>query len=203
MKPSISRPASSASAASRRASSAACTSIARRRCSAQSVMHPVSQMGPSMEPVTGVVASAEVSQLLDELTRMTGREDPYPRYARLREIAPIVRADDGALVATRYADCAAMVRDPRLGHISADALGFVGLPDWEEHPALRTLFTSMLTINPPDHTRLRRLVSSTFTARRVQALRPAIAAMVDGLLDRMDGSLDFVQAFAFPLPVNV
>jgi cytochrome P450 len=156
-----------------------------------------------MEPVTGVVASAEVSQLLDELTRMTGREDPYPRYARLREIAPIVRADDGALVVTRYADCAAMVRDPRLGHISADALGFVGLPDWEEHPALRTLFTSMLTINPPDHTRLRRLVSSTFTARRVQALRPAIAAMVDGLLDRMDGPLDFVQAFAFPLPVNV
>jgi cytochrome P450 len=156
-----------------------------------------------MGPVTGVVASAEVSQLLDELTRMTGREDPYPRYARLREISRVLRADDGALVVTRYAECAALVRDPRLGHIPADALAFIGLADWADHPALRMLFTSMLTINPPDHTRLRRLVSSTFTARRVQALRPAIEEMVDGLLDRMDGSVDFVQAFAFPLPVNV
>jgi cytochrome P450 len=153
--------------------------------------------------VANVVASAEVSQLLDELTRMPGREDPYPRYARLREIAPLLRADDGALVATRYADCVTATRDPRLGHMSADMLAFIGLPDWADHPALRMLFTSMLTINPPDHTRLRRLVSSTFTARRVQALRPAIADMVDGLLDRMDGTVDFVPAFAFPLPVNV
>ena len=153
--------------------------------------------------MTGVVASAEASQLLDELTRMTGRDDPYPRYARLREISPLLRADDGALVVTRYAECAAMVRDPRLGHISPDALAFVGLPDWADHPSLRMLFTSLLIINPPDHTRLRRLVSSTFTARRVQSLRPAIAGMVDELLDRMDGPVDFVQAFAFPLPVNV
>jgi cytochrome P450 len=162
-----------------------------------------------MGAVTGVVASAEVSQLLDELTKMTGREDPYPRYARLREISPVLRADDGALVVTRYADCAAIARDQRLGHMSPDMLAFLGLPDWADHPALYSLFTSILTINPPDHTRLRRLVSSTFTARRVQALRPAIAAMVDGLLDRMEemsgsgGPVDFVPAFAFPLPVNV
>jgi cytochrome P450 len=58
-------------------------------------------------------------------------------------------------------------------------------------------------MNPPDHTRLRRLVSSTFTARRVQALRPAIEAIVDDLLDRMAGEVDFIDAFAFPLPVNV
>ncbi|MFF5123667.1 cytochrome P450 [Dactylosporangium aurantiacum] len=136
---------------------------------------------------------------------MPGRADPYPRYARLREISPVVRADDGALVVTGYGDCATVVRDPRLQHLPADMLAFVGFPDWREHPALHQLFTSMLTLNPPDHTRLRRLVSSAFTPRRVEALRPAIERMVQDLLDGMDGhdEVDFVEAFAFPLPVNV
>src|ERR1700712_5918531 len=109
---------------------------------------------------------------------MTGREDPYSRYARLREIGPVVRAEDGALVVTRHADCAAVVRDPKLGHMPRHMLDFIGLGDWEEHPALRLLFTSILTLNPPDHTRLRRLVSTSFTARRVQQLRPAAERLV-------------------------
>ena len=79
----------------------------------------------------------------------------------------------------------------------------LGYPDWPDHPALRQLYTSMLVLNPPDHTRLRRLVSGAFTARRVQALRPAIERMVGELLDAMTGEVDFVSAFAFPLPVNV
>jgi cytochrome P450 len=147
--------------------------------------------------------SAESAELLAELTTLTGREDPYPRYDRLRAIAPLIRAEDGALVVTRYADCTTVVRDGRLGHMPPDMLAFVGLPDWAEHPALRQFFTSMLAQNPPDHTRLRRLVSSTFTARRVQSLRPAIEAMVAGLLDGLAGDTDFVERFAFPLPVNV
>ena len=152
--------------------------------------------------MTDIVESAEVSTLLDELTRLTGREDPYPRYQRLREISPIVRAEDGALVVTRHADCVAVTRDPRLGHLPSHMLEFVR-PDWADHPALHQLYTSILAINPPDHTRLRRLVSSSFTARRVQALEPRITQMVDDLLARMDGTVDFIDAFAFPLPVNV
>ena len=144
-----------------------------------------------------------MSALLGELTTMVGREDPYPRYRRLRDISPVVRADDGALVVTRYADCATVARDGRLGHLSLDLLGLVGLDDWAEHPALRQLFTSILNINPPDHTRLRRLVSGTFTARRVQELEPTIAEMVEDLLDDFDDEADFIEAFAFPLPVNV
>jgi cytochrome P450 len=153
--------------------------------------------------VPEIVQDPEVLRLLDELTGMVGREDPYPRYARLREISPIVRAQDGALVVTGYADCTTVVRDGRLMHLPPDMLAFIGFPDWREHPALLQLFTSMLTLNPPDHTRLRRLVSSAFTARRVQALRPAIERMVDDLLDRMNGEVDFIESFAFPLPVNV
>ncbi|HEY0533351.1 MAG TPA: cytochrome P450 [Actinoplanes sp.] len=150
-----------------------------------------------------IVESAEVLTLLDELTTMTGREDPYPRYARLREIGPVVRAEDGALVVTRHAECAAVVRDPKLGHMPRHMLDFIGLGDWEEHPALRLLFTSILTLNPPDHTRLRRLVSTSFTARRVQRLRPAVERLVDELLDGVPEEGDFIAEFAFPLPVNV
>jgi cytochrome P450 len=153
--------------------------------------------------MTGITAGPEVDKLLYELTTMVGREDPYPRYHRLREISPIVRAVDGALVVTRYADCSTLTRDPRFAHPPADVLAFIGYPDWRERPALEHFFTSMLVINPPDHTRLRRLVSGAFTARRVQALRPAIERMVDDLLDTMSGSVDFIEAFAFRLPVDV
>jgi cytochrome P450 len=152
--------------------------------------------------VADIVESPEVTTLLDELTQLTGREDPYPRYRRLREISPVVRAADGALVVTRHADCVAVTRHPQLGHLPSHMLEFVRA-DWADHPALQQLFTSILAINPPDHTRLRRLVSSSFTARRVQALQPRIAEMVQELLARMDGEVDFIEAFAFPLPVNV
>jgi cytochrome P450 len=150
-----------------------------------------------------VMDGPDVAALLNELTTPTGREDPYPRYERLRAISPVVRAGDGALVITCYADCTTAVRDPRLGQLSPDALPMADYPNWAEHPALRLLFSSMLMLNPPDHTRLRRLVSGTFTARRVEALRPAITRMVNDLLDGMSGPVDFVTAFAFPLPVNV
>jgi cytochrome P450 len=151
----------------------------------------------------GIAGNPETAKILDELTTMVGREDPYPRYERLRQIAAVVRAEDGALVLTRYADCAVVTRDPRFAHLPPDLLAFLGYPDWADRPALRQLFTSMLVLNPPDHTRLRRLVSGAFTARRVQALRPAIVGMVDDLLDAMTGDVDFIRAFAFPLPVNV
>ncbi len=153
--------------------------------------------------MAAIVDSTEAIDLLDSLTRLPGRDDPYPVYRRLREIAPLVRADDGALVVTRYADGSATVRDPRLGHLPKDMLGFIGLADWADHPATYALFTSILTLNPPDHTRLRRLVSGTFTARRVQALEPAVVAIVDDLLSRFGGETDFIASFAFPLPVAV
>jgi cytochrome P450 len=153
--------------------------------------------------VPRVVEGPEVATLLGELTTAVGRADPYPRYERLRRMSPVLRAGDGALVVTRHADCSLVTRDPRFAHLPPDVLAFLGYPDWAEHPALRQLFTSLLVLNPPDHTRLRRLVSGAFTARRVLALRPAIGRMVDDLLDGMAGEVDLVARFAFPLPVNV
>jgi cytochrome P450 len=157
--------------------------------------------------MTDVAALSSVHALLGELAVLEGREDPYPRYDALRVLAPVAVAPDGAVVLTRYDDCALLVRDRRFAHLPQDRLGELFGPDWAEHVALRQLLGSMLGLNPPDHTRLRRLMSSAFTARRVQALRPAIAALVDELLDGMqeagDGPVDFIGAFAFPLPVNV
>ncbi|TMR96576.1 cytochrome P450 [Nonomuraea basaltis] len=155
--------------------------------------------------MSGAVESPEAMTLLDELATTAGRENPYPRYDRLRRISAVVRAADGTLVVTRHADCVAVTRDPRMRHQSPDnRLGaFPAIADWSAHPALRLLFTSMLLRNPPDHTRLRRLVSGAFTPRRVQALRAEIARTVDDLLDGMSGELDFMDAFALQLPVIV
>jgi cytochrome P450 len=153
--------------------------------------------------VAAIVENDEATRLLDELTTSVGRDDPYPRYDRLREISRLIRAEDGALVVTGFDECQTVVRDGRLGHFPKTMLGFVGLEDWADHPGTYMLFTSILTLNPPDHTRLRRLVSSAFTARRVAALRPSIERMVDDLLAGLEGTGDFIQAFAFPLPVNV
>jgi cytochrome P450 len=150
------------------------------------------------------VSSPEVDRLLDELTQRDGRDDPYRRYELLRRRAPVARAPDGAVVLTRYADCHAVQHSPRCGHTDPDAVfGRLGITDWREHPGIRTLSTSMLTVNPPEHTRLRRLVSGAFTARRVAALEPAVIAIVDDLVERLAGSHDFVTDFAFPLPVAV
>ena len=153
--------------------------------------------------MTAIVASPSVDALLDELTTLTGREDPYPRYAQLRTTAPVARASDGALVVTRYADCHAVVRDPRFVKAPVQAMLRLGYPDWEQHAGLRLLATSMLAANPPDHTRLRRLVSGAFTPRRVERLRPAVVRLVTDLLAGVTGDVDFVGAFAFPLPVTV
>jgi cytochrome P450 len=153
-----------------------------------------------MEPVR----TAETDRWLEELTRPEGREDPYPRYEALRRTAPVALAEDGAVVLTRYADCQAVLQDPRFGRADADEmLNAVGLANWRDLPAIWTLNTSMLSINPPDHTRLRRLVSKAFTARRVEQLRASVADLVDRLAAGLEGGGDFVELFAFPLPVAV
>ncbi len=150
-----------------------------------------------------LVSNPRIDALLRELTQPDGRDDPYPRYAAIREEAPFALAEDGAVVLTRFADCSAALRNPACGRADPDdVFGPLGL-NWREHVGIRQFLTSMLTINPPDHTRIRRLVSGVFTARRVAALRPAVTTLVDALVERLDGDVDFVDTFAFPLPVAV
>ena len=127
-------------------------------------------------------------------------ENPYPVYHRLRAEAPVYHSPLGFWVLTRYDDVVAALRDPRLAKepIAAYVAARTGLPQ----PALGI---SMLDRDPPDHTRLRSLVSKAFTPRVVEQLRPHIEQLVGGLIARVEsrGSMDLIEEFAYPLPVMV
>nr|WP_170843014.1 cytochrome P450 [Streptomyces oceani] len=135
--------------------------------------------------------------------------DPYPAYAWLRQHAPVRRTElpSGveAWLVTRYADARQALADQRLsknpGRHSEQAhgKGKVGIPG--ERGA--NLMTHLLNIDPPDHTRLRRLVSQAFTPRRVAAFEPRVRELTDRLIDAFAerGESDLIHEFAFPLPI--
>lgn len=131
------------------------------------------------------------------------RADPHPVYAELRELGPVhwVRlpppeAYDTWLV-VGYEEARAALADPRLAKgVDAADTTVVEREAFGEH---------LLGTDPPQHTRLRSLVTRAFTARRVEALRPRIQQITDELLDAMlpRGRADLVEAFAYPLPITV
>ncbi len=126
--------------------------------------------------------------------------DPYPTYHRLRAEDPVHHSPLGFWILTRYDDVVAALRDPRLAKeaIASFVAARFGAP-------IPAMGQSMLDRDPPDHTRLRGLVSKAFTPRVVEALRPHIQQIVDGLLDRAEdaGAMDLVEQFAYPLPVMI
>ncbi|MEX2221357.1 MAG: cytochrome P450 [Candidatus Rokuibacteriota bacterium] len=127
--------------------------------------------------------------------------DPYPMYHRLRAEDPVHHSPLGFWVLTRYADVMAMLRDPRL--IKEPIAAFVAARFGMAVPP--GLGLSMLDRDPPDHTRLRGLVSKAFTPRALERLRPGIQQIVDDLLAEASGrgSMDLIEEFAYPLPVRV
>ncbi|MFD3521456.1 cytochrome P450 [Streptomyces sp. NPDC058653] len=135
--------------------------------------------------------------------------DPYPAYAWLREHAPVRRttlpSGVDAWLVTRYADARRALADPRLSknpvhHAEQPhAKGKTGIPGERGSE----LMTHLLNIDPPDHTRLRRLVSQAFTPRRVAEFAPRVQELTDGLIDAFaaKGEADLIHDFAFPLPI--
>jgi cytochrome P450 len=137
-------------------------------------------------------------------------DDPYPAYAWLREHSPVHRATlpNGveAYLVTRYEDARLVLADPRLSKNAAASYpgwrpGRTGIPG--EHRS--GVAAHLLNIDPPDHTRLRRLVAKAFTPRRIADFGPQITRIADGLLDAFDptGPVDLIRAYAFPLPIVV
>ena len=128
--------------------------------------------------------------------------DPYSVHARLRAQRPVAQVimpgGAPAWLITGYAQARAALTDPRLRKLP------VG---WRPDPdsILASLDLHMLNLDPPDHERLRKLVSKAFTARRVEELRPRITAITGALLDDMSTrrEVDLLAAFAFPLPITV
>ncbi|WP_245239469.1 cytochrome P450, partial [Streptomyces sp. MZ04] len=138
--------------------------------------------------------------------------DPYPYYARLRGQGPAVRVPlangTHAWLVTGYEETRAVLADPRFSNVPPPDAGRPKA-DSPARQARACLARHMLNSDAPDHTRLRRLTAAAFTPRRVDALRPRIEELTAGLLAdvaeraRRDGSVDLVDAFAFPLPVLV
>jgi cytochrome P450 len=131
--------------------------------------------------------------------------DPYPFYHRLRETAPVFKTPIGFWLLTRYEDVAFALRDKRFGKDFAGTLQRRYGRNVLDEPAVASLSRTMLVLDPPDHTRLRSLVTKAFTARRVADMRPRIKALVDQQLDRVvdKGAMDVIRDLAHRLPVIV
>ncbi|HET6711250.1 cytochrome P450 [Amycolatopsis sp.] len=139
--------------------------------------------------------------------------DPHELEAMMRTEAPVrpVRIPRGPRLwlVTRYDDVRSVLTDPRVRKDSAGTTelmtGQLGPHSGALSPAFRALDAHMLNSDPPDHTRLRRLVGRAFTSGTIARLRPRVAEVADGLLDTMAAAetADLIPAFAEPLPMTV
>jgi cytochrome P450 len=143
-------------------------------------------------------------------------QHPLAYFNRMREEGPVTPValphGDRAWMVTRYAEVRAALADSRL---HKDWAGKLTSPDWVPDEVTGYLSVHMLNTDPPQHTRLRKLVTKAFTGRRVAGLRPRVEAITASLLDAIearvavlrdaggDDSVDLIEAFAFPLPVTV
>lgn len=140
------------------------------------------------------------------------RADPYPIYRRLLAEDPVHQTVFGVRAFARWEDCRAILHDH--AHFSSDDRNSPSFG--VEQTAFSTLLAEegmdvslddrpFLFMDPPDHTRLRRLVNLGFTPRTVEALRPRIQQIVDELLDDIadKGEAELIEALAYPLPVRV
>ena len=141
-------------------------------------------------------------------------QDPYPFYKMLRDSNPVFRvpvgtaASPGLWILTRHRDVQAVLKDARF---SVDRRRAAIVEEFKDRLPLAAALgddgglRSMLLMDPPDHTRVRGLVSKAFTPRRVAALRPRIEAIVTELLGAIDSAepFDLIDAVAAPLPAIV
>lgn len=136
------------------------------------------------------------------------RADPYPFYDTLRELDPVHRTPLDTVVLTRYDDVAFTLRSNDFsrdieanGNEPTDEIGKAKRARRQDRNATK----SILNLDPPDHTRLRRLVSKAFTPSSIERLRPRIQQLVDDVLDRAArrGGIELVDELAFPIPFQV
>jgi cytochrome P450 len=148
-----------------------------------------------------LTAMQTLARLMDSSTR----PDPYPVYARFQEMGPTRLDPIDVLIVPGYQDCEALLRDPRLSaRKGSGQWAEIGERFAGDMPA-SVLQPWFLSLDPPDHTRLRRLVSTAFTARTVAKLETYITELTDELLDSAAGSQewDVVEDLSYPLPITV
>ncbi|MCI0831996.1 MAG: cytochrome P450 [Chloroflexi bacterium] len=136
------------------------------------------------------------------------RENPYPVYSRLVREDPVHITPFGIKAFSRLTDATAILRDHK--HFSSDSRN-AGLEGVQQDPnsggdsIVNEEDRPFLFMDPPDHTRLRRLVNQAFTPRALESMRPRIQQLVDELLDAIEekGEMDAIADLAYPLPVSV
>jgi len=128
-------------------------------------------------------------------------DDPYPFYAALRERAPVHEMAPGMLLLTRYADVAALYRDPRASSDKRREFA----PKFGDSPLFEHHTTSLVFNDPPLHTRVRRLMMGALSQRAIARMEAGVVALVDGLLDRLEtlDAPDLIDDFASRIPVEV
>ena len=136
------------------------------------------------------------------------RSDPYPRFRWLRDNDPVHWCDLGFWVVTGYEDARDVVRGEAFGQgdfVSNIRMFYEPGFDVLAHSSYRWLSEVFVMRDPPDHTRLRKLVVQALDARRITAMRPRIAAITEQLLDELEpsGGMDVIHDFAYRLPTRV
>jgi cytochrome P450 len=135
-------------------------------------------------------------------------DNPYAQYARVREEDPVHLTPIGSWALFRYDDVNRVLRDPKMSVEERNAVGLT----IELDPDIQALYDeraeggthNMLNLDPPDHHRLRRLVSKVFTPTTIEELRPRVQRLVDEHLDAADpADFDLIAGLAFPLPFIV
>jgi cytochrome P450 len=133
--------------------------------------------------------------------------DPYAEYRRMREEAPVYQSPFGLWMLFRYDDAVHLLRDPTLSVEDDNAtINFRVQIESAAGDRARRGQRAMLNVDPPDHTRLRGLVSQAFTPRTVEALTTRVQQLVDETLDELVArgtTVDLIADLAFPLPFSV
>jgi cytochrome P450 len=170
--------------------------------------HHLRQREKVSRPVTDSALSVQTEEAFVFNPFAAGfSDDPYPHYARLRETAPAHEHPLGFWILSRYEDVSRLYRSGQ----SVDERHLAQVPLYKdaadarrkEYRPMRGM--SMLDLDPPDHTRIRRLFVRAFSRRAINAVEPRIETLVDEALDRIAeaGRADLVAEFAFPFPFAV
>src|SRR5690242_17179263 len=151
----------------------------------------------------------EPMDIMGALLSTEGRDNPYPLYDEAHRLGAVIDAGEGFVMVPSYEECNQVLRNPLFGVWDVDWRSRVWDDEQQRRPSLRSMERSVIYSNAPDHGRMRPLISSVFTPRRVAALEPAIEQAVEVLLDRIaetgvDGApVDLMDDFAYQLPAAV
>ena len=163
----------------------------------------VDVIGSSDAP--GVEAGIEASGFPFDPRDPAFRADPYPTYERIRQATPVLATPIGMIVLSRHADCVRLLHHPTTSTDQRNSTLYQAFVQSMDVDPFEGREPSFLFLDPPDHTRLRGLVSHAFTPRRVRDLTGLIAEIVDGLIDTHigNGEMEVIEDFAYLLPVRV